>query len=101
MPLLVSFVLGWLLRILVVASGVVFAAGLAVLFALVLAWWIARALWARLTGKTVAPFVMRMGPRQGFEDMVRRAGAATSRTPRADAVRAGRGAQGVTDVDPK
>ena len=101
MPLLLSYVLGLALRVVLVGAGLVFAAGLGVMFLVLLALWLLRALWARVTGKAVAPFIVRMRPREGFDRVFRHAGDPGSRTPRADAVRAGRGVGGVTDVDPK
>lgn len=101
-----SEILSFLFRVLLVAAGLVFAASLLVVFVLLLALWSLGALWARLTGRPVTPFTMRMGPRAAFDEAMRRAQspAAASRTPRADAA-AGAGARGrladVTDVDPK
>lgn len=91
--------LSFLLRLLLVAAGLVFAASIVVVFVLLLAVWSIGALWARLAGRPASPFVMRMGPRRAFEEVVRRAPAA-SRTPRADAA-AGPGAvpPTVTDVE--
>jgi hypothetical protein len=94
MPTILSFVF----RLFLLAAGLVFAASLAVVFAVVLALWLLRAGWARLTGRPVTPFVMRMHPRNGFA-MYRRAGEG-SRTPRADAAPMGR-INDVTDVEPK
>lgn len=99
MPTLLTF----LLRAVLVAAGLVFALSLAFAFVLLLAVWMLRAAWARLTGRPVAPFVMHMYPRDGFEQMYRRA-AQASRTPRADAAapRTGPARPGdVTDVEPK
>ena len=93
-------VLGFLLRLFVVAAGLVFAASLAVVFAAVLAFWLLRAGWARLTGRPVSPFVMRIDPRGGFERMYRRADP-SRRTPRANAAAPGRVVGDVTDVEPK
>ncbi len=56
----------FLFRALLLAFGLVFAASLAVAFMVLLGMWSARSVWARLTGKTVQPFVMRMNPREGF-----------------------------------
>lgn len=101
MPFLLSF----LLRLLLIAAGLVMAAGLAVVFVLLLTFWLLRATWAQLTGRTASPFVMGFGPRAAFAEMMRRAQAqqAGSRTPRADAsMRPGRGRLAdVTDVEPK
>jgi hypothetical protein len=91
------------LRLLLIAAGLVFAASLAVVFALLFAVWCVRAAWARLTGRPVMPFIVRVDPRSGFERMYRRAEQG-SRTPRADAVRPGRtaaDAADVSDVEPR
>lgn len=93
-------VLSFLFRALLLAAGLVFAASLMVVFLLVLALWLLRAAWARLTGRPVMPFVMRVHPRDGFNRMYRRAEPA-SRTPRADSVATGRSIADVTDVEPK
>ncbi len=54
------------LRIVVVAMGLVlFLSLLAAALVLALAW-LLRALWARLTGRPVTPWVMRVDPRTGF-----------------------------------
>ena len=99
MPLIASF----LLRTVLVLAGLVFAACLLAVFVLLLALWSVRAAWARLTGRPVNPFVVRFGPRRGFEEMVRRARAPASRTPRADAAAGPARARLVeaTDVEPR
>ena len=99
MPLVTTFVL----RLLLIAAGLVFAVSAAAAGVLMLAIWGLRAGWARLTGRPVVPFIVRLDPRGGFEQMVRRARAASgSRTPRADAAPAGRREIGdVTDVEPR
>ena len=93
----------FLLRLLLVAAGLVFALSLAIFFVLVLGLWGLRAAWARLTGRPVMPFVVRVNPLDGFEQMMRRAPQAeSSRTPRADAATGGRRPlDDVTDVQPK
>lgn len=97
MPLILRF----LLRVLLLAAGLVFAASMLLVFALVLALWSARALWARLTGRPVTPFVMRMGSASAFAEMMRR-GAPASRTPRADTAAGVRARLGdVSDVEPR
>ena len=97
MPLILSF----LLRAVLVVAGLVFAASLLVVVTLLLALWSVRALWARLTGRPASPFVVRFGPRAGFEEMVRRARTA-SPTPRADAAAGPRPRLAdVTDVEPR
>ena len=94
-----------LLRVVLVAAGLVAAAAIALVFTLLLALWLLRTAWGALTGRRPQPFAMRFGPRQAFEEMMRRAPPAAqraSRTPRADA-NAGRRVRlaEVTDVEPK
>jgi hypothetical protein len=98
------FVLNFLLRAVLVAAGLVFAASLALVFVLVLSWWALRSAWARLTGRPVTPFVVGLGPRGVFDEMMRRAQARQGRPPpRAGGASAvGRGSLAdVTDVEPK
>lgn len=93
-------VLTFILRLVFVVAGLVFAASLAVVFAAVLAVWALRAGWSKLTGKPVNPLGMHIDPRGAFEHMYRRA-EQPSRTPRADAVKPGRGTGDVVDVKPR
>ena len=96
MPTPMTFVL----RLVLLAAGLLFAASLAVALVLMFCVWTLRAAWARLTGRPVMPFVVRIDPRGGFERMYRRAEQG-SRTPRADAVQPGRKIGDVTDVEPR
>ena len=96
MPTLPSF----LIRLFLVAAGLLFAASLAVAFVLMLGVWGVRAAWAKLTGRPVMPFIVRIDPRGGFERMYRKAQPARP-TPRADAVRPGRRIGDVVDVEPR
>lgn len=60
------------LRVIFFLFGLVFALSLLVAVLFVAALWGLRALWARLTGKPVTPWVMRMSPMAGwrrFNDM--------------------------------
>lgn len=98
MPLMHTLV-SFLLRLVLLAAGLVFAASLALVFVALLGLWLLRAAWARLTGRPVAPFIMRMTPREGFTQWARRAEPA-SRTPRADAAGLPR-VRDVTDVEAK
>lgn len=56
----------FVLRLVLLAAGLVFAASLVVVATALLAMWGVRYLWARLTGKPVAPMVFRVDPRAGF-----------------------------------
>jgi hypothetical protein len=97
MPLILNL----LLRALLLAVGLVFAASLFAVVVLLLAVWSLRAAWARLTGRPVTPFVMRMSPGRAFGDVMRRAPQA-SRTPRADASAGPRAKLAdVSDVEPR
>jgi hypothetical protein len=96
MPTFMTF----LLRVFLLAAGLVFAASLAVAAVTMLAVWCVRAGWAKLTGRPVSPFIVRVDPRGGFDRMYRRAGRGSA-TPRADAVRPGKAVGDVTDVEPK
>jgi hypothetical protein len=60
-----------LLRLVLLAAGLVFAASLLFVAVLLLALWGLRAVWARLTGQPVVPFVMRVDPRTGFGQVFR------------------------------
>ena len=98
-------VLSFLFRLLVLVAGLVFAASLFVAFLVVATLWLARRTWARLTGRPVRPFAMRMSPRGGFAFMMRRApataAAGATRTPRADAAGLARRHGDITDVQAK
>jgi hypothetical protein len=96
MPLL----LGLVFRVFAVLAGLVFAASLALAFVLVLTLWALRAGWARITGKPVSPFTVRIDPLGGFGRVVR-GREPGSRTPRADAVGGRLRTAEVTDVEPK
>ncbi len=90
----------FILRLLLLVAGLVFAASLALALLVVVALWGLRMVWARLTGKPVTPFVMRIDPRGGFNRMYRGGGAAPGEP--AGAPPTGRRALGdVTDVVPK
>ena len=94
MPTFMTF----LFRIFLIAAGLMFAVGMAVAALLLLVVWSVRAVWAKLTGRPVLPFVMGIDPRSGFERVYRKA-RQRSPTPRADAVRSGRNISEVTDVE--
>lgn len=79
----------FLIRVILFFMGLLFAASLAVAALLLVAVWMARAGWARLTGKPLTPWAVMFGnrfdPRAGFERF------------RASAARHG-GAPGAADV---
>jgi hypothetical protein len=90
--------LNLLLRVFLVAAGALLAASLAAAFVLMAVVWGARSAWAKLTGRPVMPFMMRIDPRAGFDRMYRRPHS-SSRTPRADAVQARVRPGDITDVE--
>jgi hypothetical protein len=87
----------FLLRLLLMAAGLVFALSLLVMMIVLLAFWGLRALWCKLTGRPVNPFVMRMNPRAGFDQVFRQA----DRYPHTADKPPRRDLQDVTDVEPK
>jgi hypothetical protein len=91
--------LSFLMRLFLVAAGLLFAASMAVAAVLMLVVWGVRAGWARLTGRPVMPFVVRIDPRGGFERMYRRARPG-SPPSRANGVR-GQRMGDVVDVEPR
>lgn len=94
MASLFSFVL----RFVLLLAGLVFAISLALALAVLLLGWGLRSLWARLTGRRVAPFVMRIDPRDGFGQVYRRAGGVPGGAGRGNAATT---LHDVTDVEPK
>ncbi|MET3375845.1 hypothetical protein ABIC89_004919 [Variovorax boronicumulans] len=59
--------MNFILRVILLLLGLVFAASLAVAALLLAAAWGVRYAWGRLTGKPVTPWVMRFNPRSGFD----------------------------------
>lgn len=97
----------WLIRaVLVVAGLVMFLSLLAAVLVLALAWGL-RAVWARLTGRPVMPWTMRVDPRTGWSTVYRSSGrwSAARAAPASEAPtrRAGvlPGAGEVVDVEPR
>lgn len=105
----------FLIRVLLFFVGLLFAASLAVAALLLVAVWMARAGWARLTGKPLTPWTVMFGnrfdPRAGFERFrtatARQSGPSASDVAGARArgesvkspvVNIGRGGDDVTDV---
>ena len=60
-----------LLKLILLVAGLVFAASLLFVAVLFMLLWGLRAVWARLTGQPVAPFIMRVDPRGGFGQVFR------------------------------
>ena len=56
----------FLVRLLLLAVGLVFALSLLGLLLLLACFWAIRAAWARLLGRPVTPWVMRVDPRAGW-----------------------------------
>ena len=60
---LIHQIFQWVLRVGLLLAGMVFFASLMVVAVLLLMVWLLSALWARLSGRPVAPWVFRVGPR--------------------------------------
>lgn len=73
--------LNLLLRLALLAAGLLFAAALLLAALLLVAVWGLRYLWARMTGRPVTPFIMRMDPRSGFSRVYRARRAAPGAGP--------------------
>ena len=64
-------VLSFLIRLVLVAAGLVFAASLALMAMVLMVLWCLRAVWCKLTGQPVNPFTVRMSPGTGFGNIYR------------------------------
>ena len=91
----------FILRLVLLAAGLLFAARLALAVLVLLAFWGLRMVWARLTGRPVTPFVMRMDPRGGFNRMYRGGFARPVNEPAAPEPARRREIADVTDVEVK
>jgi hypothetical protein len=87
----------YLLRFVFVVAGLIFAASLMLAMLVLLIVWSIRAFWRKLTGQPAMPFVMRMSPRAGFEQVFRQ-GQHQANTPAKPSRRV---LDDVTDVEPK
>lgn len=67
----VAGVVSFLLRLVVIAMGLVLFASLLVAAMLLALVWVLRAGWARLAGRPVTPWVMDVDPRTGFSTVFR------------------------------
>jgi hypothetical protein len=64
-------VFNFLIRLALVAAGLVFAASLALMAVVLLVLWCVRAVWCKLTGQPINPFTVRMSPSAGFDNIYR------------------------------
>jgi hypothetical protein len=93
-------VFNFFIRVLLLAAGLVFAVSLAVVATALLALWGVRAVWCKLTGQPINPFVVRMRPGAGFDTVFRPRQSTQPDT--ATPQKPGRmGMDDVTDVEPK
>lgn len=90
-----------LVRLVLLAAGLVVAASLLVVMALVAAAWGLRYAWARLTGRPVMPFVVRVDPFAGFGRVYRGQGQGGARAQPKPVHPGERVIGDVTDVEPK
>ena len=91
----------FLLRLVLVLAAAIFAASLVLALVVFIVLWSLRAMWAKLTGQPVAPFVMRMDPRSGFHAAFRARTGNREPQPPAPPSPGGGHLQDVTDVEPK
>ena len=80
----VAGLIRWTLRLFVVVVGLVFFVCLLAMVAVLALAWGLRSLWARLTGRPVTPWAMRMDPREGWSTVYRSTARWTARGGRAE-----------------
>ena len=97
MPTLFTF----FIRLILLATGVVFAASLLLVVTVLAAVWGVRYAFARLTGRPVSAFVIRIDPRAGFGRVWRRTAQGPMAGPPDPMAAARREIGGVTDVEAK
>ena len=99
----VRSLLGFVLHLGLLLAGLVFFASLLVAGMLLLSVWLLRALWAKLTGKPVQPWVFKMHRRPPWQRAGRSHGFGGSQAPSSDDVidAQARDVTVVTDVEPK
>lgn len=98
MEMLVNKILRFVLGLVFVAAGLVFAASLLVVVLVLAAVALARRAWARLTGRPVTPWVMRVDPRAAWTWGTQRAQGRPAESPLR---KEGREIADVTDVEVK
>ncbi len=91
----------FVIRLVLLAAGLVFALSLLVAGSLLLLVWGLRRLWARLTGQPVTPFVMRLHPRDGFGAVFRASGGGARRRQDEPVASPRQALADVTDVEAK
>ena len=94
---IVAGAIRWTLRLVVVAMGALFFLSLLAAAAVLALVWGARAVWARLTGRPVMPWAMRMNPREGWSTVYRSTARWTAQRPEPPR----RDDHDVTDVVPR
>lgn len=97
----VAGVIRWTLRLVIFAMGVVLFLSLVAAAALLTVVWGARALWARLTGRPVMPWTMRMDPRTGWSTVYRSTARWTAQKPAEPRRGESSSVHDITDVVPR
>ena len=100
---MLNFLMRWVFRILLCAAGLIFAASILVFLTVFAMLWGLRAVWARLTGQPITPWMPRMTPRDGWEKVFKtgQPGNANSAADNPSAARKRDTLKDVTDVDVK
>jgi len=71
---LVTRLFRWVFRLVLLAFGLLFAAGVIAFLLALAGLWGLRAVWAKLTGRQVSPWVVRVSPREAFSRFAQRPG---------------------------
>lgn len=97
----VRSLLGWVVRLGLLLAGLVFFASLLAAGMLLLLVWLMRALWAKVTGQPVRPWVFQMNRRPPWQQSHQGGGSGRTQSS-ADVIDAeARDVSVVTDVEPK
>jgi hypothetical protein len=92
-------IFNFLIRLVLVAAGLVFAASLVLIAVVLMLLWGVRAVWCKLTSQPINPFVVRMSTRTGFGNVFRSRPGQPEQDNPAKSKRVS--IDDVTDVEPK
>ncbi len=74
MSMVIHRIFSLVFRAVLLLMGLVFFVSLLIAASVLLAWWLVRSLWARLTGRPVTPWAFRVNPRAQWNRFYRAPG---------------------------